>query len=380
MLSGVGLLGLGASTARRQGWTIVPLFVTMVLARLLGIVPSLFLAARFLRSGLRDTHDLRLAYLLGFFENLGNPGPWTVAAVGGLLAAAGGVLLFAVINAGLLRLFAAQAGQSTVVSDEKFAEGVLRAPQNYLTTAIFAEVLKFFAAGCCLGTLISGMAFFLAAPGALAALLMTVATGVVLLLPFMMASLDVGFARAVILEEAPWVAIAEGMALVWKRSSAMLPAWYTLVFVDLAVSIAIGTSGGAAGALPSQHHLWILKLGPVSVVWLMGIAAIAIVELWRLGVYAALVTEAAGTLPSPPPQHPPELVLRTVPLGPDEPVLRTSVVALPEPILVARAEEAPLVARAVDPEEEASRESAAPQAANDAPAAPKDEPPDEQGG
>lgn len=347
MLSGFRLLSLGASTARRQGWAAVPLFVTKVIARLFGVVPSLFLMARFLHTGFHSgVQDPWLAYALGFLENIGNPAPWAVAAVGGLLAFSGGLLLFAVIDAGLLRLLAAQAGQTETASDEKFAEGVLHNPLSYLATAVCAEVLKFFAVGCGLGVLVSGMAFFVADPGPLAALLMTIATGIVLLLPFILASLDIGFARSVILDEPPWVAIAEGLALAWRRTSALLPAWYALVFVDLFLSVAIGMSSAAAGALPSDHQLWILKLGPMAFLWLAGIAGATIVELARLGVYAVLVAESAGTLPAPPP---PPQILRAVPLGPEEPVFQAMAVPPEEPILRAVVAEPVLTAQAVEP-------------------------------
>jgi hypothetical protein len=322
MLTAGRLFSLGVGSARRQGWAFVPLYVAVVLGRLLGLMPSLTLAARFVRSGLRQgAEDPISAYVLGFLAGLDELEQWIPAwLAGSAVALFGAWVLSVVVQAGVIRLLAAQASTTEEASDEAFAEGVLRAPATYLVTAALAEALKFLMVGCSLGALLAAMSAFTSNPGMLGALLMTLATATILALPLIIAALDVGFARSVILDEAPSVALAEGLLLSWRRASTLLPPWYILKLIGVGATFSGGVALMTVNALPSTDGLWILRYGPMSMVSLALLAAMTALTMAQLGMNAALVAESAGTVPLPPVFPEPVLVA----------------VAIEEPVLVAQ--------------------------------------------
>ena len=303
MLTAAPLLSESVGAARRQAWVFGPLFVARVLAGLLGLTPMVVLGARFLRSGLGSgATDVTDAFWLGLLDNVARPGPWVAASLGGVLAAAGGWLLMIVVEAGALRLLGAQAGHRESVPDEAFAEGVLRTPATWLVAGAVAALVRMIAFISGFAALGIGLNAFSEHPGVRSSLLMAIATLLVILLPFLAASLEVGFARAVILEEAPAVALGEGLLLAWERASSLFAPWYALLVADLAITLGSGLGGLLLSALPGAHGFWLLRLGPQSVLWLAAAALMAAVSMGRLGLYATLVTEAAGTLPIPPPR------------------------------------------------------------------------------
>lgn len=320
MLTGGQLLKAGAGAARRQAWAFIPLYVAAVLGRLLGLMPTLTLAARFVRAGkLQGTSDLMGAYLVGLISDLDNPAPWAAWAAGSLIALVGGWLLSVVLQAGVLRLLAAQARTAAPADEDAFSDGVLRAPANYLLTAALAEALKFMLFACALGAFIGAEVYFSENPGAIAALGMTFATCALLTLPFLVAALELGFARAVILEEPPAVAMGEGILLFARGAFAFVPPWYLLKLVGIAVTFFGAVAAFLVSAMPGDHDLWILRLGPSAMVTLLAVAATTAIAFLQLGVNAALVVVELGPLPSAPTM--PEPVLMAVAIGPDEPIL-----------------------------------------------------------
>jgi hypothetical protein len=310
------LLGLGAGAARRQSWGVIPLFVAGVLARLLGFIPTIVLAARFLRNGLTEGADNpAIALILGALTDP-DPLAWIpMTMTGAALAAACGWLIGTVVEAGALRLLAAQAGRQDVVPDESFSEGVLGEPEKYLSTAALAALLKIVLLVCVVGAFVSSMNVFAQRPGALAALLMTLTILLAVLAPQIAAALDVALARAVIRLEMPGTALGEALLLCGRHAAAFLPAWWLIALVQLGVVFIVGFLRLAVSALPTGNDLWILQLGPAAMVALLALGATTVVDYWRLGMFAALVAEDAGTLPAPA-----EPVFAAVAVLPSEPV------------------------------------------------------------
>jgi hypothetical protein len=273
----------------------------MTLGRLLGLITPLAFAARLLRSGFaHGAPDAQLAFLLGAVNDPDLGAAAIFGAVGTILSMTCAWLLGVVVHAGALRLLAAQAGRPEPVPDGAFAEGILNHPESYLVAGAGAQLLKLFAAACTLGTAAAATGVFSQEPGVLSAAMMALAVMLVFLLPPLVAALDVGFARAVILDESPLIALMEGLVLVWERAGSYLPSWSFLLFLEVAIAAVGGVASGIIGALPRERGLWILQWGPDAIVSLAAIAATSLVVLWRLGLNAALVSEFADRLPSPP--------------------------------------------------------------------------------
>jgi hypothetical protein len=276
---------------------IVPLALAHGVARLLGMIPGLLLVAQIVAAARAKSSEFDLSALVAALDVLSKPETWLLLVQGTLLAALGSWLLTTLIEAGTLKLLGAQAGQTEASNDALFSEGLLEAGPRALVTGAIAALLRWVALLSALGMLAAGVVYFTRHPGVLAAMLMTVATAVLLLVPALVAALETGFARTVIRAEGPVTALGNGLLLAGRRGSALLPAWYFLVFVDLVVLVAMGTASGTIGAFPSPEGIWILLLGPRALVWGLGVVLASSVQLLRLGLYATLVAEDAGSLP-----------------------------------------------------------------------------------
>lgn len=341
MLSVVDVLRAGIAAGRQQVRLVVPLALAEACAALVGLVPGLWLALRVLlaSSHVAAPHPLG-ALGLGALETLVDPRTWAIYLLGALLAVAAGWLLRTVVQAGTLRVLSAQVGRPRPVAVEALSAAVLEDPARWLAARGLAAVLEGVALGSALGMVVLAMAYFTAHPGPVAALLMTVATVLLISLPLVDAALGLGFARAAILDEGPAEALGRGLELAWRRSSALLPSWYALALAELVVTVSAGGAAATVGALPQGHGGWVLRLAPRALVFLVAAAAQALVALARAGIYATLVVEDAGGLPvAPAPGPAPEPVLEAVAVA--EPVFEA--VALSPP-----AEEPPALPPSAD--------------------------------
>lgn len=312
MLSIGKVLGLGGRAARQQAWLLMPLSLATALGRLLGLVPMLFIVAMLWRSfGGAESDPARAMKAI---ETLSDPSVWLVAVQGLLLATFGTTLLHLFVEAGCLRQLGAQIGHRETVEDSFFARGLIESSVNALATGLLALVLRLVALGCAFGTVIIGMSYFTEHPGVVAALLMTIATGLMVVQPLLMAALELGFVRSVLLGEGPGTALGNGLIQAYRRSGVLVPVWFVLGLVEVAVVVGVGIMSGTIDALPQGHHFWVLLLGPRGVVWVLGIVLAAAVTLWRLGAYSTFALEDAGTLPS---EASPaeEMVLQAVPVA-----------------------------------------------------------------
>lgn len=289
------VLGLGLRAARRAGVFVIPLFVAEALATLLALLPvAIFAAAAYAAGGSLDA--LATGALVAFVD----PAVW-VAAIGAvLLASAGGFLLRTpalVLAAGAS--WAALEGQAP-------SRGAWRAlvlePERWLAAAAAAIVLRVVALASGLGCVVLGISYFQAHPGVLAALLMTVATSLVVLLPILAAALELGVVRSALGQGGALSSLAGGLTLAFRRREALLPAWALFVAADLAIAIAAGVAGATVGALPATPAVQVLLLGPRAIVWASAALATALVMLARLGSYVALLALDRGAIAPPPPR------------------------------------------------------------------------------
>jgi hypothetical protein len=336
MLTATRALRTGFGAARLRGRLLLPLAAAEMCAALAGLVPGTWLALHAVElARTAPVPGVREALVFGTIRALLQPTSWGLLLLGALLAAAGGMLVRAVVHAGAAKALANQVGRETAQPEPPLSESLLDAPERWLATRGLALVLQLFATTCAVGSVVLGMAYFKAHPGPLAALLMTIATLVVVLLPMLDAALDLGFVRSVLVDETPGTALANGLLAARRHSSALLPAWYAFALAELAVAVAVAGANGTISAAPGGNGRWVLLLAPRMLVLLAGALAQGLVALARLGVYVTILEEDAGTLPAPPPPEPPpvaERVLEAVAVAPApvtgaEPVHEAVVVA-----------------------------------------------------
>jgi len=315
-----GLLSLGLRCAQRRTFLLWPLVGAELAATLTGLVPLLLLAARVLVHAERSSAPtVQEALLEGLMATLGEPGPWALAGVGAMLAAAGGWLLRTTAAAGAVRTLAGALASEAPPAENGFLESISRSPSRWLAAAAVAGLLRLLVIACAVGAVASAMFVFKHHPGAPAALAMTVATSMAVLLPYLDAALEIGFVRSVLVDEPVHAALGEGVLLAFRKSSAILPTWALLAMADLAIAVGLNAAMTSTAALPASAWAW--RLGPQAMAWAGAATATALVTLVRLAAWAAAIADDAGLLPSEPPPGPaPERVLEAVAVGP-EPVL-----------------------------------------------------------
>ncbi len=301
MLGATQALSLGIRAARRQARLVVPLALAELCVALVGWTPRLFVGAKVLAAARQvPAPQPQLALALGGLAALLDPSTWTIAALALLLSAAGAFLVRTAAFAGVLPSVSNQLGREAPGEGPSFSESLLVHPERWLVTRALASLLWLVALASVGGALVLGTANLTAHPGVGAALAMTVATFALLSLPFVDAALSVGFARSVLLGESPAFALAGGLGLAWRRAGALLPAWLAYLLVDGAIFVALAGADATIDAAPQDHARWVLLLVPRALVLVGAAVANGAVGLARLGTYAALVREEAGTLPSAP--------------------------------------------------------------------------------
>lgn len=310
------LLSLSTSAVRKTAWLVVPMVVGEALVTLLALIPGFIFLAR----GIVIAQEFGAAgkggTVLGILSALFERGLlWTVG-VGALLAAAGAFLVQSLVHAGAVKTLSAAQTQGD--TDESFARGILEDPARWLLTAVLVLVLRVVAFASAFGMVVVGMVLFQTHPGASAALLMTIATGALVVQPLLQAALELGFVRAVVASESPITAVGEALRLAWRSSSALVPAWALCVVIQLAVSIGGAITAGVVEAIGLEERIRLLVLGPRVAVWIGVTVVSALVTLWRLGVFTALVGADAGWIPEPVPPRPPVLPVEPPPV-PAEP-------------------------------------------------------------
>jgi hypothetical protein len=318
-----GLLALGFAAASRQRQLLVPLVVAEALGQLLNLVPGLVLLGQVVGESWRHRGvEPSLALVLATIAVLTRHGTLPVLLVGTLLASFGAWLLRTFVAGAVVRALSAQLGRASSVDDEAFSSAIVEDPGRWLAAAGLAAVLRAVAFVCALGAVVAAMVFFTHVPGVAAALGMTFATALVVLLPVTDAALDLGFVRAVSTDEGPVTALGEGLLLAARRSRDLLPVWWLGVMLDLATAVAFGLLS-SAGPVTGDVGLGVLLLGPRAMVFVVSAVAFSAIALVRFGAYAALVRDDRGDLPTtpagPPPSPPPlpaEPVYEAVPIGP----------------------------------------------------------------
>lgn len=313
------LLSLSWSAVRRRAWLLVPFVIGETLASLLMFLPPLVVLAR--GWALAEAQWRMLP--LGLFRAVTESQTLWTAGYALLFAIVVGWLLRGLLRAGALGTLGQAVGSLAPEDDSAFSQAILEAPERWLASIGVIAFLRAFLTVCIGGGVVAGMWFFANKPGALAALVMTLACAMVLSGPLLVVALELAYARVVLLGEGPVTSVANALEQAFRRRDALIPAWVTLVLVDLALSFfgGIATTTLQGPPIPS---IQVLLLGPQAFVSIVLFGLGSTVLLVRLGLYAALVGEDVGTVvvaPRHPPRRPlvrrpPPRVFTAVPVTP----------------------------------------------------------------
>lgn len=317
-LSASKLLSLSMSAARRRAWLLVPLVVAETLAFLFSLLPTAVLLGR---AWIRADGESALLGL-GLLGALTEPRTWLTAVYAWLFVTVVAWLVRTGLQAGGLGTLAQAIAQPGPEDDAAFTRTLLHRPERWIAAGFVTSLLRGVVLVSALGGVLAGMSYFVAQPGALAALVMTLACAMVLAGPLLAVALELAFARAVLLGEGPLDAVARALGHAWRRRNALLPAWFGLVLVALGLAF-VSATGAALLQGPAEPQIQVLFLGPRAAWSIAVMAVMAAVALVRLGLYAALVQEERGVLVVPPRRRPPPrrvpwpaLVLDAVPVLP----------------------------------------------------------------
>lgn len=296
------LLSLSWSAVRRRVWLVVPFVIGESIASLFMFVPILVVLARGWALAGAQWENLPLG-LLGAVTDAQTL--WT-AGYALLFAIIVGWLLRGLLRAGALGTLGEAVGSLHAEDDSAFSRAILDAPERWLASSAVIAFLRAFLTLCIVGGVVAGMSFFAAKPGVASALVMTIASAMVLSGPLLVVALELAYARVVLLGEGPVESVANAIEQAFRRRDALIPAWVTLVLIDVGLSF-FGSMGSTVFQGAPDASIQVLLLGPQTLASIAFWALGSTVLLVRLGLYAALVGEDAGTvvvMPRPPPRKP----------------------------------------------------------------------------
>lgn len=307
------LLTLSWSAARRRAWLLVPFVVGETLASLFMMIPSFVVLARGWKLAERDWTQLPW----GLFEAVTEPRTLWTAGYALLFALVVGWLLRGLLRAGALGTLGQAVGSQAAEDDSAFSRAILDAPERWLASIGVIAVLRALTTLSIVGGVVAAMWFFASAPGVASAFVMTLACAMLLSGPLLGVALELAYARVVLLGEGPFDSVARAIEQAFRRRDALIPAWVTLVLVDVGLSFFAGV-GSTLLQPPPEPSIQLLFLGPKAFVSIVFVALGAAVMLVRLGLYTALIAEDAGTIRIEPrrgrPRRPPPIPLPATPV------------------------------------------------------------------